>query len=128
MRPPRAFIQKPEDLVRTPRMQDWKQIGAEAVLGGRVRDNGGTMRVEFRLWDVSTGQQLVGRALETGAANWRRLAHKISDSVFERVTGAGLFRKGAWPGSQPKRWDVYEQLTRQVHVASDHHMIWAEIA
>ncbi|MGH7002677.1 MAG: Tol-Pal system protein TolB, partial [Alphaproteobacteria bacterium] len=83
----RSFIQKPEDLVRTPRMQDWKQIGAEAVLGGRVRESGGTMRVEFRLWDVSTGQQIVGRALETGSANWRRLAHKISDAIFERVTG-----------------------------------------
>ncbi len=83
----RSFLQKPDELARGPRMADWKQIGAEAVLGGRVRASGGMLRVEFRLWDVSTGQQMVGRALETGATNWRRLAHKISDAVFERITG-----------------------------------------
>lgn len=84
---PRSFIQKPEELARAPRMADWKQIGAEAVLGGRVRATGGALRVEFRLWDVSTGQQMIGRALETGTTNWRRLAHKISDAIFERITG-----------------------------------------
>lgn len=84
---PKSYIQKAEELIRAPRMQDWKQVGAEAVVGGRVRAGGGTLRVEFRLWDVSTGLQLVGRALETSAPNWRRLAHKISDAIFERITG-----------------------------------------
>ncbi len=51
----------------------------------------------------------------------------LSPALFERVTAAGLFRKGAWPGSRPPRWDVYDQLTEKTHVASDHHVIWAEI-
>ncbi len=51
----------------------------------------------------------------------------LSPALFGRVTAAGLFRKGAWPGVQPRRWQVYEQLTKKVHVASDHHVIWAEI-
>ncbi len=51
----------------------------------------------------------------------------LSPSLFKRVTAAGLFRKGAWPGSRPVRWTVYPELTEKVHVASDHHVIWAEI-
>lgn len=51
----------------------------------------------------------------------------LSPALFERVTEAGLFRKGAWPGSRPPRWTVYEELKEKVHVASDHHLIWAEI-
>jgi TolB protein len=84
---PRSFIQKPDELVRTPRMADWKQIGADAVVGGRISSAGGTVKVELRGWFVSTGGQLVGRVFETSAANWRRLAHKMSDRIFQEVTG-----------------------------------------
>ena len=51
----------------------------------------------------------------------------LSPALFERVTAGGLFRKGAWPGTQPRRWSVYPQLREQVHAASDHHLIWADI-
>jgi endonuclease/exonuclease/phosphatase family metal-dependent hydrolase len=51
----------------------------------------------------------------------------LSPALFGRVTSAGLFRKGAWPGSRPQRWEVYEQLTEEVHAASDHHAIWVNI-
>lgn len=51
----------------------------------------------------------------------------LSPALFARVTASGLFRKGAWPGKNPKRWSVYPTLTREVHIASDHHVIWVEI-
>lgn len=51
----------------------------------------------------------------------------LSPALFNRVRSAGLFRKGAWPGSRPQRWEVYDQLIEKIHVASDHHVIWAEI-
>lgn len=51
----------------------------------------------------------------------------LSPELFERVTASGLFRKGAWPGSSPKRWEVYPELERPLHSASDHHLIWCEI-
>ncbi len=51
----------------------------------------------------------------------------LSPALFERVTSAGLWRKGAWPGSRPQRWEVYEQLTEEIHAASDHHAIWTNL-
>lgn len=51
----------------------------------------------------------------------------LSPALFDLVTASGLFRKGAWPGSSPKRWEVYPEIKRKVHVASDHHVIWADL-
>ncbi|MEE9426797.1 MAG: endonuclease/exonuclease/phosphatase family protein [Paracoccaceae bacterium] len=51
----------------------------------------------------------------------------LSPALFAKVTLGGIFRKGAWPGSRPKRWEVYPELTRKHHAASDHHLIWADI-
>ena len=51
----------------------------------------------------------------------------LSPALFARVSGSGLFRKGAWPGKNPVRWTVYDELEDETHVASDHHVIWAEI-
>ena len=51
----------------------------------------------------------------------------VSPALWDRVTNAGLFRKGAWPGSQPPRWEVYPELTKRHHAASDHHLIFADI-
>jgi endonuclease/exonuclease/phosphatase family metal-dependent hydrolase len=51
----------------------------------------------------------------------------LSPRLFDRVAASGLFRCGAWPGSRPPRWTVYPELEREIHVASDHHVIWADI-
>ena len=51
----------------------------------------------------------------------------LSPPLFDRVTASGIFRKGAWPGIRPKKWDVYPELEKEIHAASDHHLIWCEI-
>lgn len=51
----------------------------------------------------------------------------VSPALWNKVTRGGIFRKGAWPGSRPKRWAVYPELTKKHHAASDHHLIWADI-
>ncbi|MCU0802208.1 MAG: endonuclease/exonuclease/phosphatase family protein [Rhodobacteraceae bacterium] len=52
----------------------------------------------------------------------------LSPALFARVTGAGLWRMGAWPGVRPARWPVYPELTKKIHAASDHHAIWVDLA
>ncbi|MCS6853415.1 MAG: endonuclease/exonuclease/phosphatase family protein [Elioraea sp.] len=51
----------------------------------------------------------------------------LSPALFARVTKGGIFRKGAWPGMRPQRWEVYPELTAPVHAASDHHAIWVDL-
>jgi TolB protein len=45
------------------------------------------LQSEFRLWDVSTGQQVAGQQYVTDPNNSRRVAHIISDAIFSRITG-----------------------------------------
>ncbi|MEQ8699875.1 MAG: Tol-Pal system beta propeller repeat protein TolB [Bauldia litoralis] len=85
---PATFIQRDGSEATAPQFSSWKSIGAQTLVTGRVflRTNG-DVRVEARVWDVSSGQQLLGRAFETRTNNWRRLAHKLSDAIYERITG-----------------------------------------
>ncbi|MCS6781316.1 MAG: Tol-Pal system beta propeller repeat protein TolB [Geminicoccaceae bacterium] len=87
----RAYIQSPEELRGIPRFADWRQINAQALVTGVVRGED-PLSVEFRLWDVFGGTQMKGLRLDAPAVSWRRIAHKIADAVYERLTGeAGYF-------------------------------------
>ncbi len=81
----RAFLQDTPD--GTPRFAEWRVIGAQALVTGRVDQQGERLRVEFRLWDVLPGTQIQGTAYTTQMANWRRIAHICSDAIYERLLG-----------------------------------------
>jgi TolB protein len=83
----RAFIERIKDPNLAPRFADWRSVGAEALVVGRVgRAQDGRLRSEFRLWDVVLGKQLTGQQFTTAAANFRRVGHIIADQVWEKLT------------------------------------------
>ena len=85
---PKSFIQDSASLKINVRFPDWKLINAqELVTGGVTSQPDGTIRVEFRLWDVFAGQQTTGKVFTLHEAEWRRSAHMIADEVYERTTG-----------------------------------------
>lgn len=51
----------------------------------------------------------------------------LSPALFGRMHNGGIFRKGAWPGTNPPRWTVYCELVKKQDAASDHHAIYADI-
>ncbi|NOX41546.1 MAG: Tol-Pal system protein TolB [Alphaproteobacteria bacterium] len=68
---------------------DWKAINAQALITGSVSVRlSGKIAVKFRLFDVFA-QTALGEGLQfVGTrADWRRMAHKVADSVYSRLTG-----------------------------------------
>tara|TARA_B100001057_G_scaffold434629_1_gene464401 strand:- start:9 stop:1349 length:1341 start_codon:yes stop_codon:yes gene_type:complete len=82
-----AFLQAPDIANLKPRFEDWNLIKAQALITGKVNFVDDKLRVEFRLWDVLAGKEMMALAFTTVPNNWRRVGHIITDKVYERLTG-----------------------------------------
>ncbi len=82
-----AFLQAPDIANLKPRFEDWNLIKAQALITGKVSYVDEKLRVEFRLWDVLAGKEMVALAFTTVPTNWRRVGHIITDKVYQRLTG-----------------------------------------
>jgi hypothetical protein len=53
----------------------------------------------------------------------------LSPTIFAKVTGGAVFRKGVWGENTnpPKKWQIYPTITKAVHAASDHAAVYADI-
>jgi len=72
---------------------DWKAINAQALIAGAVNADGqGNVTVKFRVYDVFSGAEL-GKGLQFAGTTdgWRRMAHKVADEVYSRITGEGAY-------------------------------------
>ena len=85
----KSFIQTEKSLSVQPRFEDWKIIKAQHLISGKINKKNDQISVEFRLFDVFSQKQLIGKKYETSEKNWRRVSHIISDAIFERITGEG---------------------------------------
>ncbi len=90
--PRTAFISDVSSFAAPVQYADWKAINAEALITGAVAVQGGNLTVKFRLYDVFSGAELGSGLQFTGTTDgWRRMAHKVADAVYARVTGEGPY-------------------------------------
>jgi len=82
-----AFVQKPDIAHLKPRFEDWRLIKAQALVTGKLSVKNNKLKVEFRLWDLTASKEMIALSFTTTPANWRRVAHIISDKIYERLTG-----------------------------------------
>lgn len=76
-----------------PDLPGWRKQGADALLTGSVtRVGDDRYEVRFRLWDSVRAQDLGGQSHAAPASELRRVAHRIADAVYEKLTGEkGVF-------------------------------------
>ena len=88
-----AFIAPPTNPSVRPNFMDWSPLGIKALITGSVKNlNDQQIEIEFRLWDVIAETDLIGLRLTVNSGAWRRVAHIISDEIFERLSGdSGYF-------------------------------------
>ncbi|MEL6648806.1 MAG: Tol-Pal system beta propeller repeat protein TolB [Pseudomonadota bacterium] len=92
--PDAAHISRITSFSSPVQFSDWKAINAQAlIVGGVDVDGSGRVTVRFRLFDVFAGQELgQGLQLVGTTDGWRRIAHKVADQVYSRLTGeSGYF-------------------------------------
>jgi len=90
--PKNAFISTVTNFNSPVQYADWKAINAQALIVGAVNVSGNNVTVKFRLFDVFSGAAL-GDGLQFGGTttSWRRMAHKVADAAYSRITGEGAY-------------------------------------
>jgi predicted extracellular nuclease len=51
----------------------------------------------------------------------------LSPALFDRVSGGKIFRKGVWGGKNGTIFPHYDEMKAEIHAASDHAAIYADI-
>jgi len=88
--PSAAFISQYNDFNAPVQFADWKAINAQALVTGAVSVTGNSVNVKFRVFDVVSGTNLGDGLQFSGTVDgWRRMAHKVADEVYSRITGEG---------------------------------------
>lgn len=86
--PSASYIAQRTSFAAPVRFPDWRAINAQAMVTGAVSTAGGRLTVKFRIYDIFSGAELgQGQQLVGTQAGWRRMAHKIADQVYSRITG-----------------------------------------
>ena len=77
----------------SPSFSEWRGKGADALAAGSVtRLADGRFDVRFKLWDVVKGADLVGQSSAVVPADLRLAAHRVADTIYEKLTGEkGVF-------------------------------------
>jgi len=71
---------------------DWKLIGAEAVVIGKVEAKGDQITVEMRLYDSTLGNLMTGKRYSGPTRRYRVIAHKFANEILYAFTGVrGVF-------------------------------------
>ncbi len=90
--PRKLFFNSKIPFKNKPIFSDWKIITAQGLVHGKLDLKNEKLAIEFRLWDIFAEKQMVAQKLTTEKNNWRRIAHVISDIIYQRITGeSGYF-------------------------------------
>lgn len=70
------------------RFSDWRMLNQDFLVIGQVHPDAGGYSIQFTLFDVLKGGQLLSYTVESSAADLRRTAHRIADMIYQQLIGA----------------------------------------
>jgi TolB protein len=88
----------------------WKNRGTQTLVIGKViQREDGKVEVRFRMLDTSKEAQAVGYAYTIVVPQMRAIAHKIADTIYEKLTGEpGVFStRIAYVARFPQRFELH---------------------
>ncbi|MDP1730467.1 MAG: Tol-Pal system beta propeller repeat protein TolB [Devosia sp.] len=74
------------DVQNTPDFLSWRTAAVDALVMGQV-ERGGQIQSSVRVWDTQAAQQVVGKSYGTDPQSYRRIAHIVSDAIYESLAG-----------------------------------------
>ncbi len=68
--------------------RDWRILNtAYLVIGNARLTADGRVSIDFELYDVPAERQLITQRYTVARSQWRDVAHRISDAIYEEITG-----------------------------------------
>lgn len=66
---------------------DWRALDTRYLVVGQVRREAGRVEIRYELMDVSGESRMLGEVITASESQLRGAAHRISDKIFEAITG-----------------------------------------
>ena len=67
--------------------RDWQVLGAAYLVTGQVSYDGQNYTMGYQLYDVIRGKRVTQGGFTGNSAQLREMAHRVSDAVYEKITG-----------------------------------------
>ena len=70
-----------------PHFDRWRGTDAKWLVIGRVKKQDHRLLVEFHLWNVVKGKQVLGQQYVAGSEDMQRVPHVIAEEILKQLTG-----------------------------------------
>ena len=85
----KAYLESPRTPEADVRFSDWRVIGAEFLVKGGIHEDGDTISLEFRLYDVVEGKLLTGKRYTGKKGDEKTMVYRFAGEILEALTGSG---------------------------------------
>lgn len=84
---PKDYAQTAAEFLEQPDWRSWRQSEAKVIIAGNVSVSGSTIQATYHVYYAKSKSHKLSEVAEVGLAQWRDLAHFVSDVVHLKVAG-----------------------------------------